>query len=139
MDGDEDRRLHQLLQLKRAERPAPEFWADFDRRLRGRCLQELVRPTWQSRVAGICGRLVRLPGVAAVVTVGLVFSPFFHFPAADPIADWSAGEYVCRVLNGVTVGKKFVESEMDQARPNISYVLHEMQLGSGPRLTAYDF
>lgn len=42
--------LEDLLRLKRAERPAPEFWERFDRELRAKQLSALVkeRPWWQT-------------------------------------------------------------------------------------------
>jgi hypothetical protein len=42
--------IEDLLRLKRAERPAPEFWGEFDRQLRAKQLAALVakRPWWHS-------------------------------------------------------------------------------------------
>ena len=42
--------IEDLLRLKRAERPAPEFWNEFDRQLRAKQLAALVakRPWWHS-------------------------------------------------------------------------------------------
>lgn len=42
--------LEDLLRLKRAERPAPEFWAQFERELRAKQLTALVtkRPWWHT-------------------------------------------------------------------------------------------
>jgi hypothetical protein len=43
--------LEELLRFKRAERPAPEFWAEFDRGLRQKQLAALVkRPQGWARV-----------------------------------------------------------------------------------------
>lgn len=41
--------VEDLLRLKRAERPAPEFWSEFDRQLRAKQLAALVakKPWWQ--------------------------------------------------------------------------------------------
>ena len=51
--------LEDLLRLKRAERPAPEFWATFDRELRAKQLAALVekRPWWQR----LPGTVLRMP------------------------------------------------------------------------------
>lgn len=74
--ADHEQQLSELLQLKRAEKPAPEFWEDFDRKLQSKLLQQaVVRPCWRERLA----RWVRpltlgLPATAAaalVVTVHL--------------------------------------------------------------------
>ena len=46
--------VEDLLRLKRAERPADSFWADFDRQLRAKQLAALVekRPWWHSLTIG---------------------------------------------------------------------------------------
>jgi hypothetical protein len=52
--------LEDLLRLKRAERPAAEFWNEFDRELRTKQLSALMakRPWWQTiRVGGLFARL----------------------------------------------------------------------------------
>lgn len=48
-DGKRPVSLEDLLRLKRAERPAPEFWDEFDRELRAKQLAALVekRPWWR--------------------------------------------------------------------------------------------
>lgn len=70
--------VEDLLALKRAERPAPEFWADFDRQLRAKQLAALVgrRPWWQqvsfaTLFSGL--RRYHLPlGAATVAAITLV-------------------------------------------------------------------
>lgn len=64
--------LEQLLQLKRAERPSPEFWDNFDRELRAKQLAALVqtRPWWQTLVTRKTLVRVCVPlGAAAVVAM----------------------------------------------------------------------
>lgn len=61
--------LEKLLQLKRAERPPPEFWDSFDKALHARRLQELVeRPSFRARFWQPARRagLVFVPLAAAV-------------------------------------------------------------------------
>jgi hypothetical protein len=68
--------VEDLLQLKRAERPAPEFWERFDRELRAKQLAALVgkRPWWRdlpSRFAGF--RRYHLPlGATAALAITFV-------------------------------------------------------------------
>lgn len=52
--------VEDLLQLKRAERPSSEFWADFDRQLRAKQLAAIVdvRPWWKAWPV-LSGRLTR--------------------------------------------------------------------------------
>lgn len=68
--------VEDLLRLKRAEKPAAEFWSQFDRELRAKQLAALVakRPWWQ-RLPRLAARLApyRLPlGAAAALAVTFV-------------------------------------------------------------------
>lgn len=68
--------LEDLLRLKRAERPAPEFWGEFERELRAKQLAALVarKPWWRTlpnRLRGLAK--YRLPlGATAVLAVTLL-------------------------------------------------------------------
>jgi len=70
--------IEDLLRLKRLERPAGEFWTEFDRQLRAKQLSALVemRPWWQEiSLAGIWSGLRRyhLPlGAASIVAATVV-------------------------------------------------------------------
>lgn len=68
--------LEDLLRLKREERPAPEFWARFDRDLRAKQLAALVekRPWWQGLPAWTLNwRRIHLPlGATAALALTLV-------------------------------------------------------------------
>jgi hypothetical protein len=66
--------LEDLLHLKRAERPEPEFWARFERELREKQLTALLekRPWWHG-LGRVVMRHAYLPaGAAAALAVGLV-------------------------------------------------------------------
>lgn len=75
-DGKRPVTLEDLLRLKRAERPAPEFWEQFDRELRAKQLSALVqkRPWWQDlpRVFGGFRRYHLPLGAAAVLAVTFI-------------------------------------------------------------------
>jgi hypothetical protein len=70
--------VEDLLRLKKSERPAPEFWAAFDRELRAKQLAALVekRPWWRTLNLSRAGRsLVRyhLPiGATAILAIAYV-------------------------------------------------------------------
>ena len=70
--------VEDLLRLKRNERPAPEFWTEFERTLRQRQLAALVeKRSWWHNLAGGYGRLFRvgLPlGAAAILAVTFLSS-----------------------------------------------------------------
>jgi hypothetical protein len=80
--------LEDLLHLKRAERPAPEFWAEFERELRQKQLAALVaRKSWWVGLSAAYGRFgrLRLPlGAAAVVALSLVSLRYYSTPGSDP-------------------------------------------------------
>ncbi len=74
--------LEDLLRLKRAERPSPEFWADFEGELRQRQLAALVekKSWWQEAITLPRLRGLRVPlGAMAALALTLVsihrFSP----------------------------------------------------------------
>jgi hypothetical protein len=68
--------LEDLLRLKRAERPPPEFWSEFERELRQKQLAALVeRRSWWHELAAACGRSgrLRLPlGATAVLALSFL-------------------------------------------------------------------
>lgn len=88
--------LEDLLRLKRAERPGPEFWAQFDDALRAKQLAAIVerRPWWHvdfGAWASVVAR-VRVPvglaavGVLSVLTVQQFRSPMPVAPVG-PVGD----------------------------------------------------
>jgi len=68
--------LEQLLRVKRAEKPSPEFWAQFERELRMKQLAAIVEPRpWWAPFIRVGSRLARyqMPvGAAAVVALTLL-------------------------------------------------------------------
>ena len=64
--------LEDLLRVKRAERPKPEFWAEFERTLRAKQLAAIVekRPWWQNW--RLSYRWTLPAGAAAVLGLGFV-------------------------------------------------------------------
>jgi hypothetical protein len=80
--------LEDLLRLKRAERPAPEFWAEFERELRQKQLAALVaRRSWWHELSAVYRRFgrLRLPlGAAAVVALSFVSLRYYSAPRGDP-------------------------------------------------------
>jgi hypothetical protein len=81
--------LEDLLHLKRAERPAPEFWAEFERDLRQKQLAALVaRRSWWHELSAAYrkfGRL-RLPlGAAAVAALSFVSLRYYAAPGVNSL------------------------------------------------------
>lgn len=80
--------VEDLLRLKRAERPQPEFWNDFDRQLRAKQLAALVekRPWWHSWPRAL-SRLSRMQvaGAAAVLVAVVAVAKRDVFVAPKPV------------------------------------------------------
>ncbi len=76
--------VEQLLRLKRAEKPGPDFWEDFDRRLRERTLQTLAwKEPWPARWArqGLRRAWAAAPA-AALLVAAVLLAP--SGPGGDP-------------------------------------------------------
>lgn len=67
--------LEDLLRLKRAERPDPDFWEHFDRELHQRMLQTLVKkdPWFIQVFRGLTGRIAQTVTVGAAVALVALF------------------------------------------------------------------
>lgn len=84
--------VEDLLRLKRAERPAADFWSDFDRQLRTKQLAALVgkRPWWREVTFSFLFGALRkyhLPlGAVAVVAVTVVSVQLNQSEAPVPVA-----------------------------------------------------
>jgi hypothetical protein len=74
--------VEDLLHLKRAERPAPEFWGNFERELRQKQLTALLekRPWWQEIPQFIARRAYLPVGATAILAFTLV-SVKYYAPA----------------------------------------------------------
>ncbi len=71
--------VEDLLQLKRAERPAPEFWSQFERELRQKQLTALLekRPWWRE-LPQLLARRAYLPvGATAILAFTLVSVKYY--------------------------------------------------------------
>ena len=84
-DGKPPVTLEDLLRLKRAERPAAEFWQRFDRELRTKQLAALVeRKPWWKRVPQLIAGIARRPlplGATAVLVLSFVTFREYRVPA----------------------------------------------------------
>jgi hypothetical protein len=84
--------LEDLLQLKRAERPTPEFWSNFERELRQKQLTALVeKRRWWHELPGLFNRRVYLPAGAAAAVAFTLVAVRYHSPmAVTQVAENSA-------------------------------------------------
>jgi hypothetical protein len=80
--------VEDLLRVKRAERPQPEFWAGFEQELRQRQLAALVeRKPWWNGLSASASRFgwLRLPvGATAVLALTLLSVRQYSFTAGQP-------------------------------------------------------
>jgi hypothetical protein len=76
--------LEDLLRLKRAERPAAEFWVQFDRELQAKQLAALVgKKRWWHAPARFTARFFYLPvGATAALTLAMVAAHEYPAPVA---------------------------------------------------------
>ena len=86
--------VEDLLRLKRAERPPPEFWARFESEMRAKQLAAIVvrRPWWDraARLSSVVGRL-RIP-LGAAAAIALAWAGVHY--AGAPSAPARAGQHV---------------------------------------------
>src|SRR5258708_16261428 len=77
--------VEDLLRLKRAERPAAEFWTNFERELRQKQLIALLekRPWWQE-LPQILARRAYLPVGATAILAFTLVSLKYYAPAPLP-------------------------------------------------------
>jgi hypothetical protein len=81
--------LEELLRLKRAERPAEDFWARFDQELRAKQLAAIVdqRPWWRIRWIGPSKLARYSTSLAAAMSLGMALVAVHeYFPAAPTVA-----------------------------------------------------
>jgi hypothetical protein len=77
--------VEDLLRLKQSERPAPEFWNQFERELRAKQLAAIIekRPWWVTlrlpQAMRYAARFQALVGAAAVMALSLVAVPEYRF------------------------------------------------------------
>ncbi len=75
--------LEDLLRLKRAERPAPEFWANFERELRQKQLTALVQKRrWWHEVPVVLSRSFYVPAGAAAIVAFTLATVRYSTPAS---------------------------------------------------------
>lgn len=83
--------IEELLRLKRAERPTPEFWSNFERELRQKQLTALVeKRRWWHGFSGLLARRVYLPAGAAAAVAFTLVAVRYHAPAQ--LVQTEAGE-----------------------------------------------
>lgn len=79
--------VEQLLRMKRAERPAPEFWQQFDREMRIKQLAAIVEPRpWWAPFIRISARIARyqLPvGATAILALTFITIREYRLPEAE--------------------------------------------------------
>jgi hypothetical protein len=80
--------LEDLLRLKRAERPPPEFWVEFEQELRQKQLAALVeKKSWWHEFAAVYSRFggLRVPvGATAVLAVTLLSVHYYSRSGSEP-------------------------------------------------------
>ncbi len=90
--------VEQLIRLKRAERPSPEFWADFDRAIRTKQLAAIVEPRpWWAPFIRIGARVSRYQvpvGATAIFALTFLTVSEYRGPESEPVFAPSAAQAV---------------------------------------------
>lgn len=106
--------VEDLLRLKRAERPPPEFWTEFERELRQRQLAALVeRKPWWNGLSASAGRFgwLRLPvGAAAALALTLLSVRQYSYSGGQPSVMLGAKPFSGAATSPESVAPKPVES-----------------------------
>jgi len=137
--------IEDLLHLKRAERPAAEFWANFERELRQKQLTALLEKSpWWQRLPQLVVRRAYLPlGATAVLAFTLVSVKYYAPSQVVRVESASAGSTVAlnheREMQPVPTVVAPVSSPLinrnDQAVPRIddrtTVVAHEQAFPTG--------
>ena len=120
--------LEDLIRLKRAERPAPEFWAEFEEQLRRKQLAAIVdkRPWWR-RLSTVSFAKLSLPvGATAVIAFTLVSLRDRAQPASesDVTATASARASVPATIVGASVDVRDAQNseQLASAEPHVAVV-----------------
>lgn len=114
--------LEEVLRLKRAERPGPEFWVGFVRELRQKQLTALVaKRRWWHGLPIVFSRRVYLPvGATAVVAFALVAvrfnSPIHYLGATNTTSHREAADPDVEILPATVV------AALQQDRPEVSAI-----------------
>ncbi|KXU37597.1 hypothetical protein AXK11_02035 [Cephaloticoccus primus] len=122
--------LEQLLRVKRAERPAPEFWAQFDRDLREKQLAAIIEPRpWWAPFIRVGSRLARYQvpiGATAVVALTLLTVRQYEAPppgAIEPVRTQPAEQ----AGGGATLAAVEPRGEIAAAGPAAAVPLRERE------------
>ncbi len=127
--------VEDLLRLKRAERPAPEFWERFDRELRAKQLSALVeKKSWWSGLPALFAgfRRYQLPlGATAVLAITFVATRDYSISVSkSPQPVLSAPADGAEIASGSAVSTS-VESTMRETPRYVSASLSSpVELGS---------
>lgn len=94
--------IDDLLHLKRAERPTPEFWSNFERELRQKQLTALVeKRRWWHGFSGLLARRVYLPAGAAAAVAFTLVAVRHHAPVHVTQAESEGASQIADVAQAV--------------------------------------
>ncbi len=98
--------VERLVRIKRLERPAPNFWADFDREMQQKQLRALVRPTRTAKLRVLLARFGSPAWAAAVAGAALLAGALAM--RTDETAQLAAGpEHVSGIAAGDLSGSEW--------------------------------
>ena len=134
-----------LLRLKRAERPAPEFWTHFEQELRQKQLTALLekRPWWQE-LPQILSRRAYLPvGATAILAFTLVSVEYYEPAQLVSYEAPAGGSALPPSREVVTLSPAHVSAPVSSALVNrsepVNTVLDDRTAITAPRVTSQSY
>lgn len=123
--------VEDLLHLKRAERPAPEFWSNFERELRQKQLTALLekRPWWQG-IPQFLARRAYLPVGATAILAFTLVSVKYYAPVQLAQVENSPANSPVNVDREVTASVAPVSSPLVNRSESVESVIEETVVAS---------
>lgn len=126
--------LEDLLHLKRAERPSPEFWSNFERELREKQLTALVQKRrWWHELPVLLNRRIYVPAGAAAIIAFTVVTVRYSVPGrivqvpntapriavADPAVEMLTPSKIVDTANSPATRHEDVVSKIPDRTPEV--------------------
>ena len=137
--------VEDLLRLKRAERPAPEFWANFEQELRQKQLTALLekRPWWHELPQFLSRRTYLPVGATAILAFTLVSVKYYEPAQVVSYEAPAAGSTLVPSHEAVAASPAPAFAPVSSALVNrsepVNTVLNDRTAIAAPRVTAQSY
>jgi hypothetical protein len=119
--------IEDLLRLKRAERPTPEFWSNFERELHQKQLTALVeKRRWWHGLSGLLTRRVYLPAGAAAAVAFTLVAVRYQAPVQMAQAESEDASRIAAATQAVEMLPATVVESFESRREQPAVVAHRV-------------